>query len=116
MCTYSWPLAKHFEEGPYSMDSDAPPVVNLEVTVPVLPTGLHRLGPMQAPATSQYSESIESEEVEQVRLVPNWLPKDPTLSQAREEALNDVPARIVQSKNFHVFPLSVPAHCLPSFV
>jgi len=91
------------------MDSDAPPVVNLEVTVPVLPTGLHRHGPMQESATSQYSESIESEEVEQVRLVPIGLQKDPSLHQPREQAIDDVPARMIHSILFRVFHLTVPA-------
>src|SRR5439155_23043230 len=100
MCTYSWPLAKHFEERPYSMDSDAPPVVNLEVTVPVLPTGLHRHGPMQAPATRQYSESIESEEVEQVRLVHVGLTRNTSLDQPREKVISDVPTRIIHSIRF----------------
>ena len=95
------------------MDSDAPPVVNLEVTVPVLPTGLHRHGPMQAPATSQYSESIESEEVEQVRLVPIGLQRDPSLHQPREQAISDVPARMIHSIRFRVFHLTVPAHGQP---
>jgi len=91
------------------MDSDAPPVVNLEVTVPVLPTGLHRHGPMQVSATSQYSESIESEEVEQVRLVPIGLQKDPSLHQPRERTIDDVPARMIHSILFRVFHLTVPA-------
>jgi len=95
------------------MDSDAPPVVNLEVTVPVLPTGLHRHGPMQAPATRQYSESIESEEVEQVRLVPIGLQRDPSLHQPREQAISDVPARMIHSIRFRVFHLTVPAHGQP---
>src|SRR5438105_14157501 len=109
MCTYIWPFAKHFEERAYSMDSGASPVVNLEVTVPVLPTGLHRHGPMQESATSQYSESIESEEVEQVRLVPIGLQKDSSLHQPRETAIDDVPARITYSILFRVFGLTVPA-------
>ncbi len=91
------------------MDSDASPVVNLEVTVPVLPTGLHRHGPMQGSATSQYSESIESEEVEQVRLVPIGLQKGPSLHQPREQAISDVPARMIHSLRFRVFHLTVPA-------
>src|SRR6266700_6856855 len=109
MCTYSWPFAKHFEERAYSMDSDASPVVNLEVTVPVLPTSLHRHGPMQGSATSQYSESIESEEVEQVRLVPIGLQKDPSLHQPREQDIRYVPARMIHALRFRVFHLTVPA-------
>src|SRR5207302_1297264 len=91
------------------MDSDVSPVVNLEVTVPVLPTGLHRHGPMQVSATSQYSESIESEEVEQVRLVPIGLRKDLSLHQPREQAIDDVPERMIHSIRFRVFHLTVPA-------
>src|SRR6266699_432509 len=110
MFTYSWPFAKHFEERAYSMDSDASPVVNLEVTVPVLPAGLHRHGPMQVSSTSQYSESIESDEVEQVRLVPIGLQKKgPSLHQPREQAIDDVPERMIHSIRFRVFHLTVPA-------
>ncbi len=95
------------------MDGDASPVVNLEVTVPVLPTGLHRHGPMNVSATSQYSESIESEEVEQVRLVSIGLQKNPSLHQPREQAIDDVPVRMIHSILFRVFHLTVPAHGQP---
>src|SRR5437764_14002956 len=64
---------------------------------------------MQESATSQYSESIESEEVEQVRLVPIGLQKDPSLHQPRERAIDDVPARMIHSILFRVFHLTVPA-------
>ena len=97
----------------FSVDSDPTPVVNLEVTVPVLPTGLHRHEPIQAPVISQYSESNEGEEVEQVRLVPIGLQKDPSLHQPREQALDDVPARMLHSIRYRVFHLTVPAHGQP---
>jgi hypothetical protein len=95
------------------VDSDASPVVNLEVTVPVLPAGLHRHGLIQAPATSRYSESNEGEEVEQVRLVAIGLQKDPSLHQPREQAIGDVPVRMIHSIRFRVFHLTVPAHGQP---
>src|SRR5436309_13976402 len=117
MCTYSWPLSKHLEERPYSMDGDASLLVNLEVTVPriVLPTGLNRNGSMQAPATKQYSESNESEEVEQVRLVPVALQQDPSLHSSHEQqgGISDVWTRMAHAIRFRVFHMTVPVHAQP---
>lgn len=95
------------------MDSDPSPVVNLEVTVPVLPTGLHRHEPIQAPATGQDSESNQSEEAEQVRLI--GLQQNSSLHQPREQrtAIGDVPARMIHSIRFRVFHLTAPAQGQP---
>lgn len=95
------------------MDSDPSPVVNLEVTVPVLPTGLHRHEPMQAPATGQDGESNESEEAEQVRLI--GLQKNSSHHQPREQrtATSAAPLRMIHSIRFRVFHLTAPAQDQP---
>src|ERR671923_234044 len=97
------------------MDSDARPVVNLEISVPILPDGSHRHEPMQAPPTGQYTESNKNEEVPQVRLVPFGPQRDPSLHQPREQrnAIGDVPTRMIHSIRFHMFDLTVPAHDRP---
>ncbi len=94
------------------MDSDVSLVVNLEVTVPriVLPSGLNRHEPMQALATKQESESNESEEVEQVRLI--GLQGDPSLHQSGEQqgGIGDVWTRMVHTIRFRVFRLTLPMY------
>lgn len=92
------------------MDSDAPPAVNLEVTVlHNLPAGLHQHEAMQAPATGQYSESNESEEVQQVQLVPVGFQLDSSLLREHRSALADIPARIIYSIRFRILHLALPA-------
>jgi hypothetical protein len=91
------------------MDSDAPPAVNLEVTVlHTLPAGLHRHEAMQAAATGQYSENNESEEMQQVQLVPIGLQQDPSPREHRS-ALADIPTRMIHSIRFRILHLTLPA-------
>jgi len=99
------------------MDGDTSLVVNLEVTVPriVLPACLNRHASMQAQATSQYSESNESEDVEQVRLVLIGLQQDPALHLSDEQpgGRGDVWTRMAHSIRFRVFHVTVPVHAQP---
>ena len=95
------------------MDSDPLPVVNLEVTVPVLPTGLHRHEPIQAPVTRQDSESNESEEAEQVRVIGLQQNSSPHRPREQRTATGDVPARMIHSIRFRVFHLTMPAQGQP---
>ena len=96
------------------MDGDALLVVDLEITVPriVLPACLNRHASMQAPATSQYSESNESEDVEQVRLVPIGLQQDPSLHLSDEQP-GDAWTRMAHSIRFRMFHVTVPVHAQP---
>jgi hypothetical protein len=93
------------------LDRDAPQVVNLEITVPIFPANLHRHEPAQAPATGQYSESNESEDVQQVQLVPLGLQQDPSLHQRREHQSTpaDASVRMIHSILFRIFHLTLPA-------
>ena len=70
---------------------------------------------MQAPATKQYSESNESEEVEQVRLVPVALQQDPSLHSSHEQqgGISDVWTRMAHAIRFRVFHMNVPEHAQP---
>lgn len=100
------------------MDSDAPPVVNLEVTVPriVLTAKSSRSGQMEALATKQQSASSEEEVVEEVRLLPLESQQNTSLHQHREQqrlGMGDVSRHTIRSIRFRVFRFPVLAGAQP---
>ena len=97
------------------MDSDTPPVVNLEVTVPriLLSTTRTHPGQMESLATKRQGEGSEDEDVEQVRLLPVGLQQNTLPYYHKEQHPGDVPMRMIHAIRFRLFRITLPAQGQP---